>query len=106
MRLFVRLLSCAVLAALIAPAIAGAAPISSSASFLRFQALATASICDCCPRTCGGNQLFGCYNTINMPPDAVTCTYMTSGGQEVSCVSCMMTSKVAEPAFFEKTAEH
>jgi hypothetical protein len=104
MKSLVKLVACAALVALIAPAIAAAAP--TPMGFLRFKALATASICDCCPKTCNGNQLYGCYNTINMPPDAVTCTYKTADGKEVSCVSCMMTPETAEPAFFEKSPEN
>lgn len=103
MKSLAKFLACAALLALALPAVADAAPIPSAETFLRFKALAAASICDCCPRTCGGNPLAGCFNNINMPPDAVTCTYKAPDGREVMCVSCMITSAPAEPAFFEKT---
>jgi hypothetical protein len=50
-------------------------------------------VCGCCPATCGGGTLIGCYHTINMPPNAVTCVYSGKAG---ACVSCLLADPVKE----------
>ena len=49
-------------------------------------------VCSCCPATCGGGTLIGCYHTIDMPPNAVTCVYTKPGTRAFACVSCLLAS--------------
>jgi hypothetical protein len=64
-------------------AVAHAASIDSSHTLMAID------VCGCCPRTCGGGTLIGCYNTIDMPPNAVTCVYRDAAGNAFECVSCL-----------------
>jgi hypothetical protein len=50
-------------------------------------------VCGCCPPTCGGGTLIGCFNTIDMPPNAVTCVY---SGKVGACVNCLLADPVKE----------
>ncbi|HEX4965753.1 MAG TPA: hypothetical protein VF173_33395 [Thermoanaerobaculia bacterium] len=47
--------------------------------------------CGCCPATCLGGTFIGCYHTIAMPPNAVTCVYIKDG-KAFDCVSCLLAS--------------
>lgn len=67
---------------------------STSAAFtapgvVLYQGAAAAGVCACCPATCGGGTFIGCYNTINMPPNAVTCVYADADGNASACLSCI-----------------
>jgi hypothetical protein len=70
-----------------------------------YGALKAGGVCACCPQTCGGGTFIGCYNTIDMPPNAVTCVYSNSGGGP-GCVSCLNatldTTEAALNAIFEE----
>ena len=92
------------LTAFAVPGLANAAS-ASEGSFIRFEATASAWICSCCPATCGGNILSGCFNNTSMPPNAVTCTYhppgVPSNDHDPACVSCMAS---ATPTTSEKEA--
>jgi hypothetical protein len=54
--------------------------------------------CGCCPATCGGGTFIGCYHTIAMPPNAVTCVYVDANGKAFDCVSCLLAAKDPEIA--------
>jgi hypothetical protein len=54
--------------------------------------LLAVDVCSCCPATCGGGTLIGCYHTIDMPPNAVTCVYTKAGTKAFACVSCLLAS--------------
>jgi len=101
MKSFLKLFALAALVALCIPGLASAAT-ASEGSAIRFEADAAAWICSCCPKTCGGGTLFGCYNTTTMPPNAVTCTYKTAGGREFECVSCMAAAATEQEAFLQR----
>jgi hypothetical protein len=66
---------------------------SSGAAFtatgtVSYQADTAAGVCDCCPPGPPGTTFLGCYNTVNMPPDAVTCVYEDTDGNAFAYVSC------------------
>ena len=52
-------------------------------------ASAPAGVCACCPASAPGGTFVGCYNTINMPPNAVTCVYEDANGNVFAYVSCI-----------------
>lgn len=54
-----------------------------------YSAAAGGGVCGCCPATCQGGTFIGCYNTIFMPPNAVTCVYVGADGKAFDCVSCI-----------------
>lgn len=67
--------------------------------------------CGCCPKTCGGGTFIGCYHSISMPPNAVTCSYQDAKGKFFDCVSCFLAdttttdaTSAALNAIFEKAA--
>lgn len=66
--------------------------------------------CGCCPKTCGGGTFIGCYHSISMPPNAVTCSYQDAKGNFFDCVSCLLAdpakdaTTVALNAIFEQPA--
>ncbi|MFL6235807.1 MAG: hypothetical protein ACJ76N_21940 [Thermoanaerobaculia bacterium] len=53
-------------------------------------ALLAVDACGCCPKTCLGGTFIGCYHTIYMPPNAVTCVYRDAAGNAFDCVSCLL----------------
>ena len=67
-----------------------------STALVLYEGAAARGVCDCCPATCGGGRFYGCYNTVNMPPDAVTCVYTDAAGNLFSCVSCINRAPVAD----------
>ena len=69
---------------------------ATGATFYSAAAGAAGGVCGCCPRTCQGGTFIGCYNTIFMPPNAVTCVYMAADGTAFDCVSCI-NKAVADP---------
>ncbi len=71
---------------LMAAFVGHAASVDSSHTFL------AAGLCSCCPATCGGGTYYGCYNTVDMPPNAVTCVYKDAAGKLFECVSCLNAS--------------
>jgi hypothetical protein len=60
-------------------------------------ALMAIDVCACCPATCGGGTLIGCYHVVGMPPNAVTCVYSNSGNGP-GCVSCLLAGADTETA--------
>lgn len=93
MKSFRKLFALAALAAIFVPGVTNAA----TTSGLRFEAVAAAWMCSCCARSCGGNSLYGCYNTTSMPPNAVTCSYKKADGVEFDCMSCKVAATPATP---------
>ena len=74
--------------ALIVPLLGASKAAGAAVEKAPYGALMAGGVCACCPQTCGGGTFIGCYNTINMPPNAVTCVYSNSGGGP-GCVSCL-----------------
>jgi len=90
--------------ALIVPLLGASKAAGAAVEKAPYGALMAGGVCACCPQTCGGGTFIGCYNTINMPPNAVTCVYSNSGGGP-GCVSCLNaaldTTEAALNAIFE-----
>ncbi|HEX6898280.1 MAG TPA: hypothetical protein VF789_01140 [Thermoanaerobaculia bacterium] len=54
-----------------------------------YEGAAAAGVCACCPAGPPGSVFVGCYNTVNMPPNAVTCVYEDANGNVFAWVSCI-----------------
>lgn len=78
-----------VVLALVTVAILASSGAAFTAGTVYYQGAAAAGVCACCPAGPPGSTFVGCYNTINMPPNAVTCMYMDADGNVFSYVSCI-----------------
>jgi len=83
------LLKSLAISALLVMAVLGVGHAATAAS----PALLAVDACGCCPKTCLGGTFIGCYHTIYMPPNAVTCVYRDANGNAFDCVSCLLASK-------------
>lgn len=89
-----------VVLALVTVAILASSGAAFTAGTMYYEGAAAAGVCDCCPAGPPGSVYVGCYNTVNMPPNAVTCVYEDANGNVFAWVSCINKAAAAADTDF------